>query len=101
MSINAIPRKKPGLPKGVSGNPSGRPAITQADYDLRDLCRQKTPAALSQIESIMLNSEKDAVKLNAAIFIIERAYGKAIQPTDIQGKLEISQIVRKIIDPKA
>ena len=94
--------KKKGPAKGSkSNNPIGRPMLTQVDLDLKAACKARTPAALAVIESIMMEGENERNKIQAAVFIIERAYGKAVQPTDITGQIEISQIVRKIIDPKA
>lgn len=98
--MTTLANKKKGPPKGKSNNPTGRPPLTQADIDLRNACKERTPAALAVIESIMMEGENERNKLQAAQFIIERAYGKAIQPQEVSGQLEIKQIIRRIIDPK-
>jgi hypothetical protein len=61
---------------GQSGNPGGRPKRTAEEFALIEACRQKSPEALGVIEHLMKHAEKDAVRLAAAIFIIERGYGK-------------------------
>lgn len=42
--------------KGVSGNPGGRPKRTAEELDLIAACKDRTPAALAVIESIMMDS---------------------------------------------
>lgn len=83
---------------GKSGNPGGRPKKTQEELDLVAACKQKTPAALAVIESIMMEGQSDKAKLSAAQFIIERAYGKAVQQVDanVSGEL-ITRIERVIL----
>ena len=70
---------------GQSGNPSGRPKNTQEEYDLDAACKTRTPAALAVIEALMLNADKDSVRLAAATFIIERAHGKPVQRNEHTG----------------
>ncbi len=65
--------------KGGSGNPSGRPKRTPEELDLIAACKEKTPSALVVIENLMTCASSDAVKLSAAISIIERGYGRATQ----------------------
>lgn len=62
---------------GVSGNPSGRPKRTVEEFQLIQACREKAPTALVEIERLMRSAVKDSTRLAAAIFIIERGYGKA------------------------
>lgn len=68
--------------KGQSGNPGGRPKRTGEELDLIQACKDKTPAALAVIESIMMEGEVEKNRLAAAQAIIERAYGKPVQPVD-------------------
>lgn len=72
--------------KGQSGNPTGRPKRSKEELDLINACQRKTPAALGVIEHIMLNGENERNRLSAAQYIIDRAYGKAVQQTELSGK---------------
>ena len=63
---------------GRSGNPGGRPKRTEQEFQLIQACQQKAPAALAQIERLMLTARAEKVRLGAAVFIIERAYGKPV-----------------------
>jgi hypothetical protein len=64
---------------GQSGNPGGRPKRTQQEYDLMAACGAMTPEALKTIVNLMLHADKDSVRLSAAMFIIERRYGKSVE----------------------
>ena len=88
--------------KGQSGNPGGRAKKTPEEFELIAACKDKTPAALSVIEGIMINGESDKVRLSAAIAIIERAYGKPKQEQDlnIAGELGIRNLTVEFISPK-
>lgn len=67
----------------MSGNPGGRPKRTEEELDLIAACKDKTPAALAVIESIMTSGQSERTRLAAAISIIERGHGKAVQPTTL------------------
>ncbi len=79
-------RGNPAFVKGQSGNPGGRPKLTdeqkQIKFDLVHSCRLLAPEALEVLKDLMDNAKQDSVKLAAAQAIMERAYGKAVQPTD-------------------
>lgn len=95
-------RKSPGRPfaKGQSGNPGGRRKKTQEDIDLISSCRALTRDALDTLIDVMRNgSEKNRV--TAAVHIIERGYGKAVQPTDVDIRADVAgRIEIVIVDPK-
>ncbi len=94
------PRGKP-IAKGQVLNAGGRPKKTPQELDLIAACKDKTPEALAVITDIMVNGEKEQTRLAAALSIIERAYGKPVQPQDVNltGAL-IHRIERVIVDPK-
>jgi hypothetical protein len=81
-------RRRPGRPfePGQSGNPGGRAKRTQEELDLIEACKGKSTAALGVIEQIMLNGESERNRLAAAQYIVDRAYGKAVQQTELTGK---------------
>lgn len=89
------PRGKP-FAKGQTGNPGGRPKKTQEEYDLIAACKAKTPDALDVIERVMRTSDNERNQLAAAMAIIERAWGKPVQPTETEhsGKVEIEHSKR-------
>ena len=64
---------------GQSGNPKGRPKRTPQEFQLIEACQEKAPTALVVIETLMRSAKKESVRLDAAIFLIERGYGKAIE----------------------
>lgn len=76
-------RKGPGrpFPKGVSGNPSGRPAVVK---DIQDLARQKTPQALAALESALANKSE---RVRAAEVLLAYGYGRPTQPTEVTGEM--------------
>lgn len=74
-----MPKGVKGFAKGRSGNPGGRPAKTKEEYDLIAACKAKTPDALSTIVRIMEEGESERNRLASAKYIIDRAYGKAVQ----------------------
>ena len=88
MSENRFKTGRRQLPRtefqpGRSGNPGGRPKRTPDERDLMAACRAKTPEALDRITELMEHADKDSVCLHAAMWIAERAYGKAVQPTEV------------------
>lgn len=74
------------FPKGVSGNPNGRPKKTPEQLQLEAACREKTKDALDTVLVLMRSADRDSVKLAAAEFVIERGWGKAVQPNEHTGK---------------
>lgn len=98
--IKQVTKKKPpptnGFKGGVSGNPSGRPKKTEQELDLIAACKAKTPDALDVLINIMLNGEQERNRMAAAQAIIERAYGKPVQPQDvkIEGNLHLTHAAR-------
>lgn len=84
-------RRGPGRPfkPGQSGNPSGRPKMSD---DVREMLKAATPKAVKLLVSVMDDDgQKAALRMDAAKTIIERVYGKPLQPIDstISGGLDV------------
>lgn len=68
--------------KGVSGNPSGRPKIENAE-ELREALKLHAPRAVEVLVQIMNDPEAStANRLAAANAIFDRTAGKPTQPVD-------------------
>ena len=93
-TTDPIKRKAPktAFAKGKSGNPSGRPAKTSEELDLIAACKARTPDALGVILYVMQHGEQEKNRMAAAQSIIERAYGKPVQPQEvkIEGSLHVT-----------
>jgi hypothetical protein len=76
------PRGKPFAP-GQSGNPGGRPPKTLEERTLEAMCRDRTQDALAVLLQIMTNGEQERNRITAAMAVIERGHGKAVQPTTL------------------
>lgn len=78
--------------KGQSGNLAGRPPQTQEEKDLRHSCKNKTSEALTVIVNIMNSGEQEKNRLQAAIYVLERGWGKIKEipdePSDKSKELE-------------
>ena len=85
-----MPGKGRPFPKGVSGNPGGRPKVLG---DVQELARQKSPEAIETLSKIMRDEKAaPAARVAAANALLDRGYGKPTQP--------ISQTVAKV-DPSS
>lgn len=81
---------KTAFAKGKSGNPGGRPPKTDEERTLEAMCKEKTPAALNTILSIMGSGEQERARLAAAQYIIDRGWGKAKESVELSGALTLS-----------
>lgn len=71
-----MPRGRP-FPKGVSGNPGGRP---KALAEFAELARNKTKPILERLEKIALESDDEQVVIKAAGLIYAYGWGRPAQP---------------------
>jgi hypothetical protein len=68
---------------GQSGNPGGRPK----DSPLRRMAQRVTRESIETVIEIMRNKKAPAaVRVTAAFGLLDRAYGKPIQMTELTGK---------------
>ena len=78
------------FPKGVSGNPGGRPKVLG---DVQELAREQSPQAINTLAKIMTDEKAPpAARVAAANALLDRGYGKPTQP--------ISKTVAKV-DPNS
>jgi hypothetical protein len=94
---------KTAFKQGVSGNPGGRPKRTAEEIGLISACKDKTQDALDVLLKIMSEGENERNKITAALAIIERGHGKAVQPTTLSGPnggpVEVSEIKINLVRP--
>ena len=62
---------------GQSGNPKGRPPVTEEFRRIRQLYRENSEEAVVEARRLMLESDDDRVRLAACQLITERGWGKA------------------------
>ena len=72
---------KPPWKKGQSGNPGGR--AKKAIGDLSANARKYSVLALETIVDICLHAQADRDRLVAAKELLDRGYGRALQPVDL------------------
>lgn len=69
--------------KGQSGNPGGRPRLAA---DLAEVARAMTDDALGTLQAICLDPEAPAAaRVSAASAILDRGYGRPVQPAELSG----------------
>lgn len=69
-------------PKGVSGNPRGRPAF---HGPIQELARLETEAALRTLVEIMHTSQSDSARVAAAQAVLDRGWGRPVQALEHSG----------------
>jgi hypothetical protein len=75
------------------GNPKGRPKIDEA---LKKRIRNLTPLAVDTLEAIMRDGGKPSDRIRAAEIILDRAWGKALQPIDADINNNILLVVSEL-----
>lgn len=88
----------PGRPfkKGQSGNPGGK---NRAFYDVQALAREHTPQAIATLVKA-LTSEREAVAVNAAVHLLDRAWGRPLAPMTLDGAERVTSVVLNIVSAR-
>lgn len=93
-------KRKPGgrpFPKGVSGNPGGRP---KTDPEVKAILKAAAPDAARRLVE-MMHSDNEKIAMWAITDILDRTQGKAIQEQainmDVTGFLDVGTQVRSIL----
>ena len=78
--------------------------MAKAPTDIRSLARNHTEAALNTLAGISSNGKSEAARVSASIALLERGWGKPVQPIagDDENPLKIIQKIETVIvDPSA
>ncbi len=86
--------------KGKSGNPGGRP---KAYRDVVEAARKRTIKAIKTLESVMTTSDNDSARVKAAEVLLDRGWGKPVQPVDLDphNRQELERRAREILARRA
>ena len=66
--------------KGQSGNPGGRPKEIK---EIKALAQKHGAAAIEALASVLKNGKTDAARVAAATALLERGFGKPMQPIEV------------------
>jgi hypothetical protein len=83
-SVDTTPRRVIGrpFPRGTTGNPRGRPRIPP---DVRAVAKAQSQAALLALADVLRRGNPAAARVSAATAILDRAWGKPMQPLEHAG----------------
>jgi len=90
---NPIPGNKP-FPKGVSGNPKGRPKLPDLKAAIAKVLADEKDG-VNALEACLMALRQKAVRgdIRAAEVLMDRGYGKARQTTDLNiGSVDLDQM---------
>ena len=81
-----------GLPKGKTNNPNGRKkgVPNKSTAEIKELAQTYSAKALETLSAIMRNSDNDTARIAAAKELLDRGYGKVVQPMDHSGSLTLT-----------
>jgi hypothetical protein len=72
--------------------------MTKATPDLRSLARAHTELSIQTLAGIARNSTSDQARVAASQALLDRGWGKAIQPHTGEESGDIRVVIRQIID---
>jgi hypothetical protein len=81
--------------KGQSGNPGGRPKELA---ELQRLARAKTKEMVAVLVDIAESGESETARVIAAQAVLDRGYGKPVQPIDGDGQGGAIQLAAALSD---
>lgn len=93
-----------GFKPGQSGNPKGRPKTTPEQKDALQAIRDLAPHAAKELENLLHGENTPpAVKIKAIDMILDRTYGKAETPLNVNDpqRESLDDLRRLVSDIKA
>jgi hypothetical protein len=82
-------------PKGVSGNPGGRP---HAEREMVELARKAGPDVIRMMIEVAADESRPMpIRLHAGSIVLDRAFGKAREYVDITNSAERAQFAQAIM----
>jgi hypothetical protein len=89
----ATRRRGPGrpFPRGVSGNPGGRP---RAALDVQALAREHTLEAVTTLVKALSN---ERLCVTAAVALLDRGWGKPKEHVELGGTERVTSVVLRIV----
>jgi hypothetical protein len=87
------------MSKKQSNNPRGRPkgALNKATKEIKELALPYAPDAVGILAGLMRSADSSSARVAAAKELLDRAYGKAPQALDGDGKggpIKVEHVVR-------
>jgi hypothetical protein len=70
------------FPKGMSGNPGGRPKVVA---EIRQVFRAHPDTAVATLVDVMTHGRSDSARVAAATALLDRGWGKPTQTVETQG----------------
>ena len=61
--------------KGKSGNPTGRPKLSEATKLFKEMCRQASPEVFDEMLKMAKHAKHSVVKFNACKYLLDQAHG--------------------------
>jgi hypothetical protein len=68
--------------------------------NIQSLARSHTPSCISALAGIVRKGRTDTARVNAAIALLDRGWGKAPQSVTVDGQASIKVVIRHILEGK-